>query len=78
MAQVLPLHYAEGDLGHERGLNVLARQRLRQRLHDRQSMANPVAAWVDRRNATVSTIDWRSTSVDARTNLRRLYPAFDG
>lgn len=58
-------------------LNVLARQCLRQRLPDRHAMANAVTAWADRRNATVSTIDWQFTTADARTKLRRLYPAYD-
>ena len=58
-------------------LSVLARQCLTQRLPDRETMARAVTAWADRRNATVSTIDWQFTAVDARTRLRRLYPAYD-
>ncbi len=57
---------------------MLARQCLRQRLPDRDAMANAVVAWVDRRNATVSTIDWQFTTADARTTPRRHYPAYDG
>ena len=54
-------------------LSVLAGQRL----PDREAMAQAVAAWADRRNATVSTIDWPFGTADARIKLRRLYPTFD-
>ncbi len=40
-------------------------------------MTQAVTAWADRRNATDSTIDWQFTTADARTKLRRLYPAYD-
>ena len=58
-------------------LSVLARQCLAQRLPDREAMARAVTAWTDRRNATNSTIDWQFTTADARTKLRRLYPAYE-
>ncbi len=34
--------------------------------------------WAERRNASVQRIDWQFTTADARTKLRRLYPAFAG
>ena len=58
-------------------LSVLQRQCLRQRLPDAASMGHAVAAWAARRNAATATIDWRFTTADARTKLRRLYPAFE-
>jgi len=58
-------------------LSVLQRQCLRQRLADRTAMERAVTAWADRRNAAVAAIDWQFTTDDARTKLRRLYPAFD-
>ena len=58
-------------------LSVLARQCLRQRLGERTAMDQAVTAWADRRNAATSTIDWQFTTADARTKLRRLYPAYD-
>ena len=58
-------------------LSVLARQCLAQRLPDRDAMTHAVTAWADRRNATISTINWHFTTADARTRLRRLYPAYD-
>jgi len=51
-------------------LSVLARQWLAQRLPDLDAMAQAVTAWADRRNATMSTIDWQFTTADARTKLR--------
>lgn len=58
-------------------LSVLQRQCLRQRFVDRTAMEAAVTAWVTARNATTVTIDWQFTTDDARTKLRRLYPAFD-
>jgi len=58
-------------------LSVLARQCLRQRLPDQAAMRDAVTAWSERRNAAIHTIDWQFTTDDARTKLRRLYPAFD-
>lgn len=58
-------------------LSVLARQCLRQRLPDEAAMRAAVTAWAERRNASIHTIDWQFTTEDARTRLRRLYPAFD-
>ena len=40
-------------------------------------MEREVAAWTARRNAATATIDWPFTTADARTKLKRLYPAFD-
>ena len=58
-------------------LSVLQRQCLRQRLPDRAAMTSEVTAWADRRNAQTRRIDWQFTTADARTKLRRLYPAFE-
>ncbi len=58
-------------------LSVLQRQCLRQRLPDRAAMTAAVRAWAQRRNVATSTIDWQFTTADARTKLRRLYPAYD-
>ena len=40
-------------------------------------MRSAVTAWVQRRNASIQTIDWQFTTDEARTRLRRLYPAFN-
>ena len=59
-------------------LAVLQRQCLRRRLPDRAAAEREVAAWAARRNAATSRVDWQFTTADARTKLRRLYPAFEG
>jgi hypothetical protein len=58
-------------------LSVLQRQCLRQRIADRDTMACAVSAWADRRNSHTARIDWHFTTADARTKLRRLYPAYE-
>jgi len=58
-------------------LSVLQRQCLRQRFADRAAMEHAVSAWVADRNATTRRIDWQFTTIDARTKLRRLYPAYE-
>lgn len=61
----------------ELDLSVLQRQCLRQRLGNRDAMERAVTAWADRRNRTARHIDWQFTTSDARTKLRRLYPAYE-
>lgn len=58
-------------------LSILQRQCLGQRFADQVAMAQAVQAWVTTRNATTSRIDWQFTTTDARTKLRRLYPAYE-
>jgi len=61
----------------ELALSVLQRQCLWQRLPDRAAMAREVGAWASRRNDQTKRVDWQFTTVDARSKLRRLYPAFE-
>ena len=58
-------------------LSALQRQCLRQRLPDRATMERETAAWARRRNDQTKRIDWQFTTADARTKLRRLYPAYE-
>jgi hypothetical protein len=58
-------------------LSILQRQCLRQRFADRAALEQAVQAWVATRNTTTSRIDWQFTTTNARTKLRRLYPAYD-
>jgi len=58
-------------------LSVLERQCLRRRLPDRGAMEREAAAWAAARNAAAAAVDWQFTTADARTKLRRLYPAFE-
>jgi transposase len=55
--------------------SVLGRQCLDRRLPDHDSLAREVAAWQRRRNRECATAQWRFTLADARTRMRRLYPA---
>ena len=58
-------------------LSVLQRQCLDQRIDSRPAMEEAVTAWSARRNVASRVIDWQFTAADARTKLRRLYPAYD-
>jgi predicted AAA+ superfamily ATPase len=58
-------------------LSILQRQCLRQRFADRAALEREIAAWAATRNTTTARIDWQFTTTDARTKLRRLYPAYD-
>jgi hypothetical protein len=58
-------------------LSILQRQCLRQRFADRAALEQAVQAWVATRNTITSCIDWQFTTTNARTKLRRLYPAYD-
>jgi len=53
--------------------SVVARQCLDQRLPDQARVAQVVAVWETRRNASRATVDWRFTVRDARTKLSHLY-----
>ena len=56
---------------------MLQRQCLRRRPPDRATAEREVAAWAACRNAAASRVDWQFTTTDARTKLRRLYPAIE-
>lgn len=56
-------------------LSVLRRQCLRRRIPDREALAREVAAWAADRNRRQRGVDWHFTAADARTKLKRLYPA---
>ena len=56
-------------------LSVLSRQCLNRRIPDKPTLTDEVAAWQDRRNKKNAKADWQFTTADARTKLKRLYPA---
>lgn len=58
-------------------LSALQRQCPRPRLPDREALIREVGGWVRRRNEQTKRIALRFTTADARTKLRRLYPAFE-
>ena len=55
-------------------LSILARQCLKRRIGDMQTLEREVLALAKKRNAQKATVQWRFTKNDARTKLKRLYP----
>ncbi len=53
----------------------MQRQCLDRRLAERATVEREVGARVAARNAAEAPVDWRFTTADARTKLKRLYPA---
>ena len=60
-------------------LSVLARQCLgKRRIPDAETLEREVEAWAEeRRNRLGTSVDWRFTTPDARTKLRKLYPSIE-
>ncbi len=56
-------------------ISVLARQCLRRRIADKDTLQQEVAPWQEERNRQQVTIQWRFSTADARTKLNRLYPS---
>ena len=56
-------------------LSVLTGQCLKRRLPNQEAVQQEVNAWERQRNAGKATVQWRFTTGDARTKLKRLYPA---
>jgi len=54
---------------------VLSGQCLDRRIPDVATLEREIGAWEAERNARQATVAWRFTVGDARTKLRRLYPA---
>ena len=54
-------------------LSILARQCLKRRIGDMQTLEREVLALVNKRNAQKATVQWRFTKNDARTKLERFY-----
>ena len=65
------LNMAETELG------VLSRQCLDRRIEHRDLLTNEVGAWEAHRNTAKCRVNWRFTTHDARTKLRRLYPVIE-
>ena len=55
--------------------SVLSSQCLDRRIPDKDTLRAEIAAWEQERNEPAATVNWRFTSPDARTKLRRVYPA---
>jgi transposase len=57
--------------------SVLVRQCLKRRLADTQALEREAGAWCEERNRLGTSVDWRFTTEDARSKLRKLYPSID-
>ena len=55
-------------------LSVLARQCLKRRIENMETMTSEVKKWQQERNNKKATIDWQFTNEKARVKLKRLYP----
>jgi hypothetical protein len=59
-------------------ISVLVRQCVgKRRVPDVQTLRRETRAWYEARNRQQASVDWRFTTADARTKLRRLYPSID-
>ena len=58
-------------------LSVLVRQCLKRRLPDVETLRREAKAWAEERNRLGASVEWRFTTTDARTKLRKLYPSID-
>ena len=69
-----PKHGSWLDMA-ESELSVLSRQCLNRRIPDKPTLTSEVAVWQDSRNKKNAKANWQFTTADARTKLKRLYPA---
>lgn len=59
-------------------ISVLVRQCLGgRRVPDAETLRREARAWYEARNQQQASVDWRFTTADARTKLRKLYPSID-
>ena len=59
-------------------ISVLVRQCLgKRRVPDAQTLRREARAWYEARNQQQARVDWRFTTAEARTKLRRLYPSIE-
>ena len=58
-------------------ISVLARQCLKRRIPDIETLGREVSAWCEARNRSKASVEWRFTTEDARTKLRKLYPSIE-
>ena len=61
----------------ETEFSTLARQCLNRRIPDAPMLQRELEAWTRSRNVAQSKVNWRFTTQDARTKLKRLYPSYD-
>lgn len=58
-------------------LSILVRQCLRRRIGEAKILRTEAQAWCEERNQTQASVDWRFTTSNARTKLRKLYPSIE-
>jgi hypothetical protein len=59
-------------------ISVLVRQCLgSRRIAEAEILGREARAWSEERNRKGASVDWRFTTADARTKLRRLYPSIE-
>jgi hypothetical protein len=59
-------------------ISVLVRQCLgARRIPEAEILRREAWAWAEERNRLGTSVDWRFTTADARTKLRRLYPSIE-
>jgi DDE superfamily endonuclease len=59
-------------------ISVLVRQCLgRRRILDTDTLRREAQAWSEARNRAGASVEWRFTTADARTKLRKLYPSIE-
>ena len=60
-------------------ISVLVRQCVgKRRVPDAQTLRREARAWYEARNQQQASVDWRFSTAEARTKLRRLYPSIEG
>jgi hypothetical protein len=58
-------------------LSVLVRQCLKRRLLDIEMLEREAGVWCEERNHLGTSVEWRFTTEDARSKLRKLYTSID-
>jgi hypothetical protein len=81
LADKLEIHHTpkHGSWLNMAEIELSAFQRdLPQRVGNKPTMQQHVAAWEKRRNESKVKVNWQFSTVDARVKLRKLYPTFEG
>jgi hypothetical protein len=71
-----PVHGSRLNMA-EIEISVLVRQCLRRRIGEAEILRREARAWCEERNQLGVSVNWRFTTDDARTKLRRLYPSIE-
>ena len=59
-------------------ISVLVRQCLgSRRIPEAEILRREARAWCEERNRKGASVEWRFTTADARTKLRKLYPSIE-